>query len=175
MKTEDAEKLLAKFYEGETTTGEEQALQRYFETEEIPERLLADKEVFSALADRTEINVPLDLESKLSKSIDQWEEAEKKVIKIKHNRRVYWQWVSGIAAGILLVFGIWTYIDRNESETPAIADTYTNPEDAYREAQKALALVSLNLNKGMEQVESAQQKTEKADKIVKKTINSIKQ
>lgn len=175
MKTEDVEKLLAKFYEGETTTSEEQTLHRYFETEEVPEHLLADKEVFSALADRTEINIPFDLESKLSKSIDQWEEAEKKVIKVKHNRRVYWQWVGSIAASILLVFGIWTYIDRNESNTPVPADTFTNPEDAYREAQKVLALVSLNLNKGMEQVENAQQKTEKADKIVKKTINSIRQ
>lgn len=174
MKTEDVEKLLAKFYEGETTIREEQALHRYFETEEVPGHLLADKEVFSALADHTEIKVPLDLESKLNKSIDQWEKAEKKAVRIKHNRRVYWQWVGSIAAGILLVFGVWTYIDRNESHTPVIADTYTNPEDAYREAQKVLALVSLNLNKGIKQLEEAQQKTEKVDKIVKKTINSTK-
>lgn len=175
MKTDEVERLLAKFYEGETSISEEQELHRYFVTEQVPEHLLADKEVFSALADHTEIDVPLDLESKLNKSIDQWEETEKKAVKIRHNRKIYWQWMSGIAAGLLLVFGIWTYVDRHESSTTAIADTYTNPEDAYREAQKALALVSLNLNKGMKQVEEAQQKTEKIDKIVKKTINSSRQ
>lgn len=175
MKTDEVEKLLAKFYEGETSISEEQELHRYFATEQVPGHLLADKEVFSTLADHTEIKVPLDLENKLSKSIDQWEETEKKTIKIKHNRRVYWQWMGSIAAGILLVFGIWTYVDKNENNASAIADTYTNPKDAYREAQKALALVSLNLNKGIKQVEEARQKTEKVDKIIKKTINSSRQ
>lgn len=175
MKTDDVEKLLAKFYEGKTTIGEEQELHRYFETEEVPEYLLADKEVFFALTDNGDIEVPIDLQNKLSKSIDRWEETEKRVVRIKHDRRIYWQWVSGIAAGILLIFSVWTYVDRNENNTPALADTYTNPEDAYKEAQKALALVSMNLNKGMEQLENAQQKTEKVDKIIKRTINSTKQ
>lgn len=174
MKKEEVEKLLARFYEGETSVKEEQELRHYFETEDIPKSLQADKELFSVLTDNTEVKIPINMGSKLSQAIDQWAEAENRAINIKHNRKIYWQWTSGIAASILLLFGIWTYVDKDDNGKPVVADTYTNPEDAYKEAQKALALVSFNLNKGVKQLENAQQKTEKAEEIFKNTINSTK-
>ncbi|MFQ6928077.1 MAG: hypothetical protein ACLRS8_08620 [Parabacteroides merdae] len=45
--------------------------------------------------------------------------------------------------------------------TTGSADTYTNPKDAAAAAEKALLLLSQNLNKGISQVDNAGQEIDK--------------
>ena len=78
--------------------------------------------------------------------------------------------ISGIAASICLILsiGIYPYL---EQPKPVLTDTYSNPQDAYKEAQKALLLVSNNLNKGVSQLESAQEDMNKVNEIINKQIS----
>lgn len=171
MKVDEVEKLINAFYEGNTSIEEEKALLHYFRTADVPEHLLAEKEMFLNLAIH-EPEVPGGLEKKLSGLIDTWEQAEKEQLSIKPAGKINWRWVSGIAAGILLIFSVWTYTDYHATNVDTLqADTYANPDDALKEAQKALALVSKNLNKGMSQLESANSQMKKVDTILNKQFD----
>ena len=69
MKVEEIERLLAEFYEGNTTESQEEALRDYFRTKEVPERLLKEKrDFFSPLCQAAEMDmkVPAGLEDKLT-------------------------------------------------------------------------------------------------------------
>lgn len=168
MKVDKVEKILEAFYEGNTSIEEEKALLHYFRTADVPEHLLAEKEMFLQIATNNP-EVPKELEKKLSKLIDTWEQ---EVLRIKPVRKINWKWIGGIAASILLAFSIWTYTDYDKSETQNLqADTYTDPDDALKETQKALALVSKNLNKGISQLESANNQLKKVDHILNKQFD----
>lgn len=169
MKVSEVEKLLAAFYEGNTSVSEEKRLLDYFETEVIPEHLLADKEFFLALR-KTEIpETPRELETKLDHLIDLWAKADEKKQPFKTPGKINWQWITGIAASFLIIASVWMYVDNRHSSLRA--DTFSNPEDAYNEVQKALILISGNLNKGMNQLEIAQKEFQKVDNILDKQIN----
>ena len=171
MKVDKVEKLIEAFYEGNTSIEEEKALLHYFRTADVPEHLLAEKEMFLQLTTNNP-QVPKELEKKLSGLIDTWEQEEQEKLSIKPVRKTNWIWVGGIAASIILIFSIWTYTSYNQLNTQNLqADTYTNPDEAFKEAQKALALVSKNLNKGMVQLESANSQIKKVDNILNKQFD----
>lgn len=169
MKVSEVEKLLAAFYAGNTSASEEKRLLDYFGTEVIPEHLLADKELFLALR-KTEIpETPPELETKLDHLIDSWARADQKKRISKVPGKINWQWITGIAASFLIFASVWMYVGNRDN--PLHADTFSNPEDAYNEVQKALILISGNLNKGMNQLEIAQKEFQKVDNILDKQIN----
>eukprot|EP00825_Cyclidium_porcatum_P005505 TRINITY_DN12685_c0_g1_i1.p1 TRINITY_DN12685_c0_g1~~TRINITY_DN12685_c0_g1_i1.p1 ORF type:complete len:394 (-),score=47.96 TRINITY_DN12685_c0_g1_i1:599-1780(-) len=97
---------------------------------------------------------------------------EKKEERGPHQKRriTNWHWISGIAAGLFLILsmGLYTHLEQQE---PVLTDTYSNPNDAYKEAQKALLLVSDNLNKGVSELENAQKGMNKANKILDEQIS----
>ena len=85
MKVEEIERLLAEFYEGNTTESQEEALRDYFRTTEVPEHLQKDKEIFLSLnqgADR-DVEVPAGLGDKLSRLIDEKAEEEQRFFRPK--------------------------------------------------------------------------------------------
>jgi hypothetical protein len=175
MKIFEIEKLIADFYEGKTSVDQEKEIMHFFETQEVPPHLLAEKELFLEMYSSckdidNEIEVPAHLEKKLNLLIDTWEEKEK-IKKPRLERRIInWQLISGIAASVCLILsiGLYPYL---EQQKPVLTDTYSNPQDAYEEAQKALLLVSNNLNKGVSQLESAQEDMNKVNEIINKQIS----
>ena len=87
MKVEEIERLLAEFYEGNTTESQEEALRDYFRTTEVPEHLQKDKEIFLSLnqgADR-DVEVPAGLGDKLSRLIDEKAEEEQRFFRPAHD------------------------------------------------------------------------------------------
>ena len=46
MRVEEIERLLAEFYEGNTSENQEEKLKKYFETQNVPEHLEKDKRLF---------------------------------------------------------------------------------------------------------------------------------
>jgi len=171
MEIFEIEKLIADFYEGKTSVDQEKELMHFFETQEVPPHLLADKELFQEMySSCNEIEVPPHLEQKLSILIDSWEKKEKRVKPHQEKRIINWHWVSGVAAGLFLILsiGLYTHIEWQE---PVLTDTYSNPEDAYKEAQNALLLVSNNLNKGVSKLENAQKDMRKVNKILDERIS----
>ena len=49
MKVNEIERLLARYYDGETSETEEKELKRFFTEEDVPAHLLAEKEIFMQL------------------------------------------------------------------------------------------------------------------------------
>lgn len=113
--------------------------------------------------------LPEGLSERLEQQIDSWAASEKKktVRSSFHRRSLYW--LSGAVAAILLLcIGIFGLTDLNTGRQ--LADTYTNPQEAAIAAREALAFMSVNLNKGIDQMNDAQQEINKVNKILNKHL-----
>ena len=108
--------------------------------------------------------MPEGLSERLEQQIEAWAAAEKKetIRSSFHRRSLYW--LSGAAAVALLCIGIFQFVAPEKEHQ--LADTYTNPQEAAIAAQEALAFLSVNLNKGIEQVNEAQQEMNKVNEIL---------
>ena len=58
MKVNEIERLLARYYDGETSDTEEKELKRFFTEEDVPAHLLAEKEIFMQLAAHPAPEIP---------------------------------------------------------------------------------------------------------------------
>lgn len=159
MEVEEIERLLAKFYEGDTDESQEEALRDYFRTTEVPEHLLRDKEIFLSLyqiADRN-MEVPAKLGDKLSLLIDEKAAEEQRFFRPNKAKR-NWRWIAGIAATVLLLICIGYGVDKLGEDVcpPAPQDTLSDPEEAYRVLQATLLEISTNLNNGLDEVKETQ-------------------
>jgi len=115
--------------------------------------------------------IPEELESRLSRKIDQWDTGEKRTLKIKkHTRTLRLQWIGSIAASLLILLSVGLYLYK---PYPAPQDTCATPEEAYVQAQKALIMLSSSLNKGIEKVESVQEATGKIQENVNEQLNRL--
>lgn len=170
MKIEEIEKLLDEFYEGNTTEKQEEALRYYFETQEVPEHLRNEKELFLSFRQDDCVEVPAGLEDKLNRMINEKEEEARRFFRRNKSQR-NWRWVGGIAASLLLLFGIGYGISNyqsNHMEQPQ--DTFSNPQDAYKVLQATLIEVSADLNSGINQVKDSRREIKKIHKEIKKEI-----
>lgn len=185
MKVNEIEKLLARYYDGTTSEAEEKELKRFFAEEDVPAHLLAEKEIFAQLAgceassrnDETEAppspTIPKGLESRINSLIDEWDTHERQVQKVKkHTHTLRLQWIGSIAASLLILFSVGMYLYKPYTP-PTPQDTCATPEEAYAQAQRALIMLSSNLNKGIEKVETVQETTEKIQENVNEQLNRI--
>ena len=172
MKVEELERLLAKFYDGNTSEQEEEVLKEAFKTEEVPAHLQRDKRLFLSFfrqeADME--NVPEGLVDKLSRMIDRKADEEQQFFHRNKTKR-NWYWIGGIAATLLLLIGIgYGTVYKKDMCQPTPQDTFSNPEDAYKALQATLIEVSTNLNKGIEQVEATRMDVTKVNQEIKNEI-----
>lgn len=112
--------------------------------------------------------LPEGLSRRLEQQIDAWAAAEQKETPRSSFRRRSLYWLSGAAAAALLCVGIFQLTEQNTAQP--MADTYTNPQEAAQVAQKALALLSSNLNKGIDQMNDARQEMHKVNEILNKHL-----
>jgi hypothetical protein len=163
------EELLEEFYDGKTTEEQEEVLKNYFETEGVPEQFNIDKEIFFGYGKAFSINeVPLGLESKLIKLIDDKAEEEKRFI-VKNRTTFSRKRVGSIAAGIVLLIGL-GYGIMNLTNYGEPKDTYSDPKEAYDAVQAALIEISSNLNSGMAQLVEVRQDVNKISNEIKEEI-----
>ena len=100
-----------------------------------------------------EIETPAGLEAKLSDLIDRLAEKEKRA---KRNTLVFR--IGGIAASVVILLSIGLFYNSKGTsdtlDTPVAARRIVieDPEIAIREAEKALLQISVNFNKGIEQL-----------------------
>ena len=109
--------------------------------------------------------LPEGLSRRLEKQIDTWASTEEKKTRSLTRRRL-----SGVAASILLCISFLQYKSSYQAYD-RLSDTYTNPKDAAAAAEKALLLLSQNLNKGISQVDNAGQEIDKVNNILNKHLN----
>lgn len=122
------------------------------------------------------IPIPDGLEERLSAKIDEWEsltpalsqgEGERKRISFRPRILQY----AAVAACIAIIFGLGY---QKLGQNPAEQDTYQDPVLAKQEAERALTLLAMNLNKGMEHLEKVNTINKKAEKTLNEQLNLIK-
>lgn len=167
MRVEEVEKLLARYYEGNTDEHEEEALKAYFHTQDVPEHLVTDKKMFLCFRPVLTAEVPAGLEERLSRMIDEKEKKESGFQR-KHPSKLNLRWVAGIAAGLILLVGMGYSISQHYDQPERPIETFTDPQVAYEVLQATLMEVSMGLNIGIDEVIDSR-------KEIKRTNWEIKQ
>ena len=127
-----------------------------------------------------QIPIPEGLEERLSAKIDEWE-AKPTTPSIPPRGeasntplRRSWRWVAA-AACFALVFGVgYHLINQEENTNLAEQDTYQDPVKAQQEAERALNMLAMNLNKGMGHLEKAKTLSEKTEQSFYEKIKVMK-
>jgi hypothetical protein len=119
-----------------------------------------------------EIDVPENLETKLEALIDQWAETEKQA---KRKTRQLRLWMTAIAASFAfaaLTCGLLFLEKKSEPQHVEWKPNYIeDPETAYMEMQKALLLISSNLNKGLDQLMLTLDEIEKSNETISNKLH----
>jgi hypothetical protein len=134
MEFNKMESLLEKYFEGETSIAEEKELKDYFFSPNVAPHLEQYRPLFGYFAKAKE------------------DTFTKKVALNSKKRKVAWL---SAAASIVVMLGIgtYTYFDANTVKESTELGTYDDPEEALAATQKALAMLSDNVNVGVESVQ----------------------
>lgn len=149
MELDKVERILEKYFEGETTSAEEKELKDYFASTNVAQHLEHYKPMFGyfSQAKQEQYNAVIPLETK---------------------KRKIASWIS-IAAAVIVLLGLGTFTFMNYNTTTSKdLGTYDDPEVAFRETQKALALISKHVNTGIESVGYINEYELSKNKIFKK-------
>jgi hypothetical protein len=122
-----------------------------------------------------QIPIPEGLEERLSAKIDEWEKEEKQQ-EAKH-RSLFPKALryTAAAASVVLVVGVGIHLlSQDKYMDLAEQDTYQDPMQAKMEAERALNLLAMNLNKGMGHMEKAKALSEKTEKTLNEQLNVLK-
>jgi hypothetical protein len=139
---DNIKEYLEKYYSGETSIDEENALKIFFKNNEVPSDLQEDKDYFCSLSEDYEPLNNHELKSMLNLAIKTG-----RPFNVKKSYRL--QRIIGtisIAATILLIMGIGWFITSKTKES-LMVDTYSDPYEAYYETQRLLLKISSNMNK----------------------------
>ena len=134
MALDKIEKLLEKYFEGETSIVEENELKVYFTSTNVAQHLEQYQPIFGYFSQAKEQQFTQE-------------------IPLKSKKRNVVLWLS-IAASVVIMLGVGTfmYFETNKLEQFAACSPEDNPQLALEQTQKALALVSEHLNTGIESV-----------------------
>ena len=151
MELDKIENILEKYFQGETTIAEEKELKEYFSSPNVAQHLEQYKPMFGYFS-----------QVKQQKSTREIPLQTKK-------RNVAWL---SIAASVIVLLGIGTfYFVSQKTTAPVVVQselgTYDDPEEALAATQKALALLSSNVNVGIESVQYIQEYEQSKNKIFK--------
>lgn len=128
------EQLLESYFEGTTTLQEEKILKQYFSSSQVAPHLESYRSLFAYF-----------------KQEQTTQFTRKEVIPTSKNN--WYRWMAAASVVVLLGIGIYT-LQHQEVPEQTVAQnelgTYTTPEQAFEETQKALAMVSGHLNTGIE-------------------------
>ena len=118
-----------------------------------------------------QIPIPEGLEERLSAKIDEWEKEEKQQ-EAKH-RSLFPKALryTAAAASVVLVVGVGIHLlIQDKYMDLAEQDTYQDPMQAKMEAERALNLLAMNLNKGMGHLEKAKALSDKTEQTLNEQL-----
>ncbi|OXA77294.1 hypothetical protein SAMN05444397_103445 [Flavobacterium aquidurense] len=151
MELDKIENILEKYFQGETTIAEEKELKEYFSSPNVAQHLEQYKPMFGYFSQVKEQKSTQEIPLKTKK------------------RNVVWL---SIAASVVVLLGIGTfYFASQKTTTQVVAQselgTYDDPEEALAATQKALALLSNNVNVGIGSVQYIKEYEQSKNKIFK--------
>lgn len=163
MEFNKVRELLDRYWDGTSTLEEEEALRSFFSRDisNLPADLKEAQPLFRYFAAEEHIPMPVfpDIEIAVAQTPD------------RPVRQMIWQHWMKYAAILLVAVGIGYAARQAESRQDRIMaslseqDTYDDPEKAFAVTQKALQLLSRNLNKGTAQMQKLAYFNEATDKI----------
>lgn len=160
MASDRIEKLLEKYFEAETSIAEEKELKNYFASSNVAPPLEQYKPLFgySVQAKQEQFNfAPFGLKPRVQSTIS--------LNSIKRKSPV---WLSVVATVVVLLgVGLFTYNHYNQQKSEDYG-TYNDPEIAFRETQKALAMISESINKGIGSMSYLNEFEQSKNRIFKK-------
>lgn len=129
MELKIIEQLLEKYFDAATSIAEEKELKAYFSSPDVAPHLEQYRPMFGYFANQA------------TQQFD-------KQVPLK-TKKHYGKWLS-VAASLVLMAGMltWFNISQPEANTQELG-TYNDPETAFKETQKALNMVSKNVNVGV--------------------------
>ena len=133
MELKLVEQLIEKYFQGATTIAEEKQLKAYFYSNDVAPHLAK----YQALFGYFETQKGTQFEQKLS---------------LQPRKQNTVKWI-GIAASFVVLFGLATFYFYPSEPKHEDLGTFDNPEEAFAATQKALLMVSEQVNIGMESVE----------------------
>ncbi len=131
MELRTIEILLEKYFDAETSIAEEKQLQLYFSSPDVAPHLEQYRPMFGYFTQA---------------GTQQFE----KTIPLKAKRN-YTRWMS-VAASVVVMLGMFMFLNREGQASQSELGTYDDPEVAFRETQKALNMLSRNVNVGVQSV-----------------------
>ena len=149
MELDKIEIILEKYFDGKTSIAEEKELKDYFTSSNVAQHLEQYQPLFGYFSQAKQ-------------------EQYKAVVPLKTEKRIIASWIS-IAAAVVVLLGVGTltYMNYNVKKSQDYG-TYDDPEVAFRETQKALALISEHVNTGIESVGYINEYEQSKNKIFKK-------
>ncbi len=139
MNSQEIEKILEKYFAGDTSLEEEVILKNYFSQKDVSGHLQSLKHLFNYAADASKGEMPGDeFEQKILDGIQ-----ETKTRKLRTARKMYLYVASGVAAGILIIIGLFITFD-------SFLKPMTDTEIAYNKTRQALIFISAKFNTGLE-------------------------
>ena len=149
MALDRIENLLEKYFEAETSIAEEKELKDYFASSDVAQHLEQYKPIFGYVvqAKQEQFTATIPLKTKKRKSV---------------------VWLS-VAASIAVLLGVslFTFNHYNQPKSNDLG-TYDDPEVAFRETQKALAMISEHVNKGIGSMQYLNEYEQSKNRIFKK-------
>ncbi len=143
MELANIEKLLDRYFEGETTLMEEQQLRDFFQHESVPPHLAPYAAMFKGFAKAQQ--------ETSSREVSLPESIQKRSV-----------WIWSIAASFVVALGIGSMLYfQNDGLSPEQQEALA----AYQEAKKTMLLLSENLNKGASKVNYLNTFTESGSNI----------
>lgn len=164
------ERLLAKYWECETTLDEEKELKKFFNSPNVPEHLSGYTSLFQYY-EHEKNHGQLDnlFDQEVIERIEGLQEKPKKgkVAKLFYD-------VARAAAVVLVLITAGYFIkqevvDTKENVQPYITDTFDDPQAAFEETKRALQMISANFKRGRKEARKvgvfndAQQKAKDID------------
>lgn len=168
MDSNHINQLLSKYWEGQSSVDEERQLKAYFAQETIDPEHQQFQPLFSFFKEEAELSLSADFDKKLMQQLNtQTVKAPARVFSLKPLLRV----AAILVLGLAIAFG---FYQSNQPEVEKSAEIdwskyeITNEEEALKELQLALRLVSKNIDKGTTASQKAGRNMDKVTTIISK-------
>ncbi|MFA8299343.1 MAG: hypothetical protein ACEPOV_04215 [Hyphomicrobiales bacterium] len=167
MNVREVERLVEKYYNGNTNLEEEKDLKEYFLSDKVAPHLKSLRAHFIYLNESKKDGLSANFFSKrFEEAID-----DEKFISLKKIKRLKWYFASGIAASVIAVVGL--FLPTNSSQQMSEKEYLNN----MKIIQKWLYFTSSKVDKGLSKVEDLkgldEDKLDKYDRIQKKFTKYI--